>query len=152
MRISSIGDVTIAIHAAKRIGEPARTPGVCTCSPPCISGIPIFKEVTNMQLTENEKKVAINVGLTEAGFMKAKDWDGKLGVMGASPFPDHKPDNFDDNRGCGPEPVDAKNTNVGLGECCKSGTMSHLEGHRASIQREIDRRGDSSAHRVRFAK
>ena len=87
-----------------------------------------------MSLTAIETQAAQTLGIATEKMVAAKAWDGKLGVMGKSPFP-----------------VDAKNTDVGLDACCESGTMAHLEGHRDSIQREIDRRGSKSAG-VRFAK
>jgi hypothetical protein len=154
MKVTDVGDVLIAIQA-KRIGSPARTPGVCTCKPPCIPGIPIHpntqsKETTMVVLSEIENQAARVLGVSTEKMVAAKTWDGRLDVMGKSPFPDHKPDNFHDNRGGGKEPVDPKNIDVGLGTCCENGTMAHLQSHRDAINSEINRR--NGAHAVRFAK
>jgi hypothetical protein len=111
--------VSIGAGAAMSIGLPKPKPGVCECTPPCIAGVPIFPNSQNhcevsSNMTEQDKQVAANVGASEAAFIKAKAWDGKLGVMRkTSPFLDHKPDNFDDNRGGGREFLEAASDDDG---------------------------------------
>jgi len=150
MRISSVGEVLVAIHAAKRIGAPARTPGVCQCSPPCISGIPIFpnsqsKETKMVLLSEIDKAICARIGVAEEQFAARK---AEREVTVAAPAAKIRAGFVSINSSDG----DGSDDGSSLTACCRGdATMSHLEGHRDAINSEINRRS-GTAHAVRFVR
>jgi hypothetical protein len=86
----------------------------------------------NMELNDTEKAICRATGVTEAQYVNAK--------AKRSPYPDHKPDDFDDNRGGGREVADAGDPDGGIPATSDDSVWAHAK--RALNQLEAAMDGD----------